>query len=131
MRFCLPVLLLEVTLLGGRRGHGLPEVKGTVTYQGQPVAKGSIVFLPLDEKGPMEAIPLTDCKYCLLVAPGKKQVMIEGFRRCVREWPAPAIQGVRSSTNMISFCRKNGTTHNRSLPRWSNAASTPLTSSCR
>ncbi len=65
---------------GCGHGDGLMQIGGGVTYDGQPVKNGTISFLPPDGNGPTAAAIVTDGKYSVKVAPGKKQVRIEGFK---------------------------------------------------
>ena len=58
--------------MAGCRGNGLTEIGGTVTYDGQPVQKGSISFLPFDGKGPTAAAIIADGAYSVKVALGRK-----------------------------------------------------------
>ena len=67
-------------LAGCGRSDGLTEISGTVSYDGQPVKKGTITFLPADGKGPTAATLIADGKYSVKVAPGKKLVKIEGYK---------------------------------------------------
>lgn len=59
---------------------GLTEISGVVSYAGQPVQKGSINFLPSDGKGPTAAAIIAGGKYSVKVAPGRKQVTVEGHK---------------------------------------------------
>ncbi len=61
---------------------GSTVVSGTVTYNGEPVANGSIQFLPEDGKGPSAGGMITGGKYRIAekLTPGKKTVRIEGFK---------------------------------------------------
>lgn len=59
--------------------NGLTAVSGTVIYEGQPVQKGSINFLPVNGNGPTAAAVVTDGKYSVKAAPGKKRIQIERF----------------------------------------------------
>ncbi|MBU4271497.1 MAG: hypothetical protein KKA28_06500, partial [Planctomycetes bacterium] len=75
----LPALFL-LPLLGGCGGSRLVEIGGAVTYDGQPVQKGTIAFLPSDGNGPTAAAIIAEGKYTVKVAPGPKQVKIEGYK---------------------------------------------------
>ena len=75
------------------------EVSGSVTYDGQPVQKGTIAFLPSDGNGPTAAAIIAQGKYTVKVAPGSKQVKIEGYKivgrqPCVRDNPASPLVDV-------------------------------------
>ena len=62
-----------------RSRDGLTEISGAVTYDGQPVKKGTISFLR-GWQGPHGRRIITDGKYAVRVAPGQKLVRIEGFK---------------------------------------------------
>lgn len=52
-------------------------VTGAVTYDGQPVAKGSITFVPADGKGPSSGGAIENGRYSIEdVPPGEKIVQI-------------------------------------------------------
>jgi hypothetical protein len=67
-------------LAGCGRSGGLSEISGTVSYDGQPVKKGTITFLPADGNGPTAAAKIADGRYSAKVVAGKKLVKIEGFK---------------------------------------------------
>lgn len=73
-------LVLLCSFAGCGRDNGMMEVSGAVTYDGQPVKCGVISFLPSDGNGPTAATVVTDGRYSVKVAPGKKRVRIEGFK---------------------------------------------------
>ncbi len=75
--FCCLVLL---ACLAGCGSDGLTEISGTVTFNGQPVEKGNISFLPADGKGPTAAATIAAGKYSVKIAPGQKKVAIEGYK---------------------------------------------------
>lgn len=84
------LLGLSMCLLGWQgctRGRGLVTVEGTVTFDGQPIEKGSIVFEPADRKGPTAGGSIENGKYQLAnsVMPGKKIVRIIGVRKTGRQ----------------------------------------------
>lgn len=54
---------------------------GTVTYDGQPVATGMIVFRPLDRSSAPEAAPISAGKFTINGGLGKRRVEIRGTRR--------------------------------------------------
>lgn len=84
----LAMLSLVATLIGCGDASGLPRrypVSGTVTYKGQPVAKGTITFSPVDDKGDGRSASgvIQDGQYQLTThddndgaIPGKYQVTI-------------------------------------------------------
>jgi hypothetical protein len=72
-------LLLSATL----GCSGTAEVSGAVDYEGKPVERGKIRFLPLDDKGELDAkamivgVDISKGKYKAADVPmGKKQVVI-------------------------------------------------------
>jgi hypothetical protein len=89
--------------LGGCNGSGFVTIGGTVTYDGQPVEKGAIVFLSSDSKGPTAAALIANGKYTVKVALGRKQVRIEGHKivgrqPCLRNDPASPMIDVTEPT---------------------------------
>ncbi len=77
---CLLSSFLVLPLLVGCGGSGLVEITGAVTYDGQPVQKGTISFLPQDGNGPTAAAIIVEGKYTVKVALGAKWVKIEGYK---------------------------------------------------
>jgi hypothetical protein len=73
-------LALTACLVGCGRSGGLTAVSGTVTYDGKALEKGLISFVPADGNGPTAAAPITDGKYAVKVAPGKKLVKVEAYQ---------------------------------------------------
>ncbi len=79
--FAIPLFLaLLLPLLGGCGGSGLVDISGAVTYDGQPVQKGTIAFLPSDGNGPTAAAIIAEGKYAAKVPLGAKLVKIEGYK---------------------------------------------------
>jgi hypothetical protein len=66
------------------------EISGTVTYDGQAVADGTISFQPADGKGPTAAGNITEGHYKLKIAPGSKRVEINGYRTTGKQRYNPA-----------------------------------------
>ena len=70
-------------------GKGLATVEGTVTFDGQPVDNGSIVFEPADGAGPTAGGKIEQGKYHLAgeggVTAGKKIVRITAVRKTGRQ----------------------------------------------
>ncbi|NLT16807.1 MAG: hypothetical protein GXY11_04190 [Clostridiales bacterium] len=56
-------------------------VSGTVTYDGQPVGDGSILFQPVDGKGASCGGPITGGRYQVETTPGKKLVEIIAVKK--------------------------------------------------
>jgi hypothetical protein len=81
----LSVILLSTTALAaaGCGGSGGPErfpLSGDVSFQGAPVAQGSIRFVPENKGEQQEGAVIKDGKYSANLTAGKKQVVIEAFR---------------------------------------------------
>jgi hypothetical protein len=73
--------LAALACVGGcSRGGGLTEIGGTVSYDGQPVKKGTITFVAANGSGPTAAATIVGGKYSLKVATGVKTVRIEGYK---------------------------------------------------
>jgi hypothetical protein len=70
-------------------GRGLATVEGTVTFDGQPVDKGTIVFEPADGAGPTAGGTIENGEYQLAeeagVMPGEKTVRITAVRKTGRQ----------------------------------------------
>ena len=66
--------------LAGCGRDGLAQISGMVVFDGQPLGKGNVSFMPADGRGPTAAAIVADGKYSVRIAPGKKRVQIEGFR---------------------------------------------------
>ncbi len=77
----LPCLLLALTMLLGCGGSKFGEVSGDVTFEGQPLANGSISFLPADGHGPTAAAVIEQGRYSAHVVPGRFKVQILGYRK--------------------------------------------------
>jgi hypothetical protein len=73
-------IALITCVAGCGRGGGSAAISGTVSYEGKPLEKGIINFVPADGKGPTAAATIADGKYSVKVAPGKKLVRIEGYK---------------------------------------------------
>jgi hypothetical protein len=67
-------------LVGCEAGGGAVPVSGTVTFQGEPVKQGEIIFTPADGATPSVAEKIVDGKYALSVPKGRSQVKITGYR---------------------------------------------------
>ena len=76
-------LALAVTALAATTGCGGPPkalARGRVTLDGEPLAHGTIAFLPADGKGPTAGGLVTAGGYEVRgMAPGLKLVRVEGF----------------------------------------------------
>lgn len=58
-------------------------VNGTVTWNGQPVADGNIVFKPTDGTIDEQSGSITNGEFTVQVTPGKKRIEIYGMRQAV------------------------------------------------
>jgi hypothetical protein len=65
--------LLSIVITGCGRST---TVTGRVTYDGKPVAKGAITFVPADGQGPTCGVTIADGRYQVQLSPGKKIVQI-------------------------------------------------------
>lgn len=75
---CLLACAVFGLLLAGCGPSG-PEtfpVSGTVTWNGQPLPEGTILFAPADEKGVPDVGQIVQGQYRLRAKPGKKKVQI-------------------------------------------------------
>ena len=83
----------------GCGGSDLSTVEGTVTFDGEPVEEGSIVFEPADGVGPAAGGTIEQGRYRLAgdagVVPGQKTVRISAVRSTGRQVEAgsPAPEG--------------------------------------
>ncbi|MCC9608073.1 hypothetical protein LOC68_01825 [Blastopirellula sp. JC732] len=85
---CAAAILVAV---GCGRG-GIPLL-GEVTYNGQPLDSGSIVFIPADGVGPSRGTTITDGKFKInasqQLSPGKVIVQVSGAVKTGRQMEAP------------------------------------------
>jgi hypothetical protein len=74
-----PLALIAVLLAGC--GASSCRVTGEVTYEGDPVKKGTITFVPVDGKGPIAGGSIVDGRYSAEVStPGPKLARIEAVK---------------------------------------------------
>lgn len=80
MTFCIRdifgALLLAATLAGCSSKNEGGAVKGSVTFDGQPLAAGRILFVAVDQSSPSAEAAVTDGKFEALVPLGEKRVEI-------------------------------------------------------
>lgn len=69
------MLALVLAMLAGC-GPGMVSVSGEVKMDGVPLDKGVISFASADGKGTPATSPITNGRYELKIAPGKKKVQI-------------------------------------------------------
>lgn len=74
--FALALAVCCVAFVGCKPSDGLTPVKGTVTFDGAPVEKGTINFAPKGGPGTATGAPIVDGKYEARVSPGKMAVTI-------------------------------------------------------
>jgi hypothetical protein len=82
-QWSLVVCSLAALLATGCSGDDGPKrfpLSGSVSFQGEPVAQGSIRFVPEDKAQQQEGAVIKDGKYNAMLTEGKKQVVIEAFR---------------------------------------------------
>jgi hypothetical protein len=72
------VILCTVTSGCGKSG---PVASGSVTFDGQPVEIGMIMFVPIDDKKMTpDSGKIVDGKFSVVTKPGKKRVVIHASR---------------------------------------------------
>jgi hypothetical protein len=74
------LVMTVVAVTGCGAGGGLQEVVGTVSFDGQPVTNGEIVFEGANGEAPVVGSPIKDGKFELKTTPGKKKVKISATR---------------------------------------------------
>jgi hypothetical protein len=74
------VALLILGAAGCGSGERLASVSGSVTFEGQPIQNGYIVFEPTGGTGRPAGIAIVGGRYSLGVAPGAHRVLITAFR---------------------------------------------------
>lgn len=79
------LMLAVVGMTIGCADDNRATVKGTVTFDGEPIEEGSIIFEPVDGAGPAAGGRIDDGEYLLTgesgVMPGKKLVRIVASRK--------------------------------------------------
>mgnify|MGYP006908423600 CR=1 FL=1 len=76
-----PGLVLIATLMGCRPGSGEPQIHGTVTYQGAPVAQALLQFFPRDGRRPINAAVDDEGRYDPLPEPKRLLPARYGHRK--------------------------------------------------
>lgn len=93
------VVCAACVVFAGCSRSGLTEISGVVSYAGEPVQNGTINLFPADDNGPTAAGIITDGRYSLKTAIGKKKVRIEAFttvgRRHYKDNPSLPMIDVR------------------------------------
>lgn len=79
--FSMSLIICLVALSGCGGSDGKMEVKGTVSYGGQPIEDGVIVFMPPpNESGASESFIIKGGAFTGRLPEGKRNVQIHGFR---------------------------------------------------
>lgn len=76
--FFLTTLACLILVLGGCGDNSMSEVEGTVTVDGEPLAKGGITFVPTDGKSPTAGAEIVNGKYSAKVPVGMMKVSLSG-----------------------------------------------------
>lgn len=75
---------LSMTFGGCSKKSEQFEIRGQVTYQGQPIADGKILFMPIDESRPQAIAKIVDGEYVTAspggVFVGEYKVQVFGYR---------------------------------------------------
>jgi hypothetical protein len=80
LRFAVCGFVLLACLPGCGQRDARIAISGTVLYDGQPVKKGIVTFVPANGKGPTAAATIADGHYSVKLAPGNKVIKIEAFK---------------------------------------------------
>lgn len=86
---CLALLLLAAAAAGCGRDDGMRPVTGSVTFDGQPVESGEIIFRAVDGVEAAAAGKIAGGRYSVRATPGLKRVEITAIRQ-VDAPPGPA-----------------------------------------
>src|SRR6186997_1949829 len=93
----------------GAKGPAKYEVTGTVTFEGQPLERGSIAVVPANTKHRAVEEPIKDGKYTILAPAGEAVVRIYATRvagRLNKEMGAtPETEPLRANYNALSKLR--------------------------
>lgn len=92
--YCGVAICLGALLAGcGPSGPETYEVSGEVTFDGQPVAEGQIVFRSAEGSSASWAGAIKDGRYALAATAGKKRVEITATRQVQTAQDSPSGQG--------------------------------------
>ncbi len=81
LQYFFPVVLILALVSGCGSADGLHAVTGTVTFDGQPVESGEIIFRAEGGEEASAAGKIVDGRYSLRAAPGPKRVEITAMRQ--------------------------------------------------
>ena len=73
--------------LVGCADNGMVTISGEISFEGEPVADGTIGFFPVDGLGPSAEAVVIDGKYSVSLTRGAKTVVIEAFRKVGEHYP--------------------------------------------
>jgi hypothetical protein len=105
---CVALLLLAIAPLGcGGSGPETYPVSGTVTFDGQPVPDGDILFVPADGKGLPDPGKIENGEFSFDAKPGPKRVEIEASRQT---GPVDTSMGMAPRQPYIPACYNTETT---------------------
>jgi len=75
---------LAIALQGCNKKNEQFEIRGRVAYQGQPIADGKVLFMPIDESLPQAIAKIVDGEYTTAspggVFVGEYKVQVFGYR---------------------------------------------------
>lgn len=116
-------LLLLISLLvvlagcGGDNGPKLFRISGTVTFDGQPVKDGDILFVFEDSKLGPDAGKIVDGKFSLMAKAGKTKVKITAARELAGK-PIKGAMGenLKPSEQFIPACYNDATQLTAEIP---------------
>lgn len=66
-------------LLGCDANDGKISVTGSASWEGTPIAEGSILFMPVGDPGSSDAAAIKGGNFTVKTSPGKKQVQIFAY----------------------------------------------------
>jgi hypothetical protein len=84
--------LTVLALLTAGCGTSKPVMEGTITLDGVPIEKGTIMLMPIDGKGQTAGCGIEAGKYRMQASPGIRQVLI-GANRKDGKMPDPMSPG--------------------------------------
>ncbi len=71
----------------GCADDGMVQVAGTVSMNGQPIAQGTIGFIPADMQGATAETVIEDGSYSVRIPRGEKNVVIHGYEKVGERFP--------------------------------------------
>lgn len=95
----LVLLGLAAVGCGGAAGPRKYDVSGNVTFDGEPIKKGYVIFQPVTPHDRAEGAEIINGKFALKAMAGEKKVEIRGARP--KEEPGPKGDTVRTEENFV------------------------------